>query len=92
PDVESFLKFDVSGVSGSVTDVKLRLHTNSAASSASADGPAVYGTGAGWTETGVTWGNRPARTTAALADKGAVTANTWLDYDVTGAGITGDGT
>ena len=91
PDVESYLKFDVSGVSGSVTNVKLRLHTNSAASSASANGPAVYGTGTGWTETGITWSNRPARSTAALEDKGAVTANTWLDYDVTGAGIAGDG-
>src|SRR5215207_8710632 len=91
PDVESYLKFDVSGVSGSVTNVKLRLHTNSGASSASANGPAVYGTGTGWTETGITWSNRPARSTAALEDKGAVTANTWLDYDVTGAGIAGDG-
>src|SRR5829696_2709812 len=92
PDVESNLKFDVSGVSGSVTNVKLRLHTTSNASSASGDGPAVFGTGTGWTETGITWNNRPARTTLKLADKGAITANTWLDYDVTGAGITGDGT
>ena len=92
PDVESNLKFDVSGVSGSVTNVKLRLHTTSAASSASGDGPAVYGTGTGWTETGITWSDRPARTTAKLADKGAIPANTWLEYDVTGAGITGDGT
>jgi hypothetical protein len=91
PDVESNLKFDVSGVSGAVTNVKLRLHTTSTASSASADGPAVYGTGTGWTETGITWNNRPARTTAKLADKGAITANTWLEYDVTGAGITGNG-
>jgi glucose/arabinose dehydrogenase/PKD repeat protein len=92
PDVESYLRFTVTGVSGPVTNVKLRLHTTSSADSASGNGPAVYGTATGWTETGITWSNRPARTTAALEDKGGIAANTWLEYNVTGAGITGNGT
>jgi hypothetical protein len=52
----------------------------------------VYGTGTDWSETGITWSNRPARTTAALEDKGAIAANTWLEYNLNGAGITGNGT
>ena len=52
--------------------------------------PRPHGTGTSWTETGNT-NNRPARTTAALEDKGAIAANTWLEYNVTGA-ITGSGT
>jgi glucose/arabinose dehydrogenase len=92
PDVESYLLFTVTGVSGPVTNVKLRLHTTSSADSASGNGPAVYGTGTDWSETGITWSNRPARTTAALEDKGAIAANTWLEYNLTGAGITGNGT
>jgi acid phosphatase type 7 len=92
PDVESYLKFTVTGVSGPVTNVKLRLHTTSNADSASGNGPAVYGTETSWTETGITWSNRPARTTGALDDKGAIASNTWLEYNVTGAGITGNGT
>jgi hypothetical protein len=90
PDVESYLKFEVAGVSGSVTSVKLRLHTTSSASSASTNGPAVYATGTDWIETGITWNNRPARTTEVL-DKGAIASDTWLEYDVTEADI-GDGT
>jgi len=92
PDVESYLLFTVTGVSGPVTGVKLRLHTTSSAASASGNGPAAYGTTTGWTETGITWNNRPARTTGALEDKGAITADTWVEYDVTAAGITGNGT
>ena len=65
PDVESYLRFTVTGISGPVTNVKLRLHTTSSADSASGNGPAVYGTGTSWSETGITWSNRPARTTAA---------------------------
>ena len=89
--MESYLKFTVTGVSGPVTNVKLRLHTTSSADSASGNGPAVYGTGTSWTETGITWNNRPARTTGALEDKGAIASNTWLEYNVTGA-ISGNGT
>jgi hypothetical protein len=92
PDVESYLQFTVTGVSGPVSNVKLRLHTTSSADSASGNGPAVYRAGTGWSETGITWSNRPARTTAALEDKAAIAANTWLEYNVTGAGITGNGT
>jgi acid phosphatase type 7 len=90
PDVESYLRFNVTGVSGSVSNVKLRLHTTGNAGSASGNGPAVYRTETSWTETGLTWSNRPARTTQALDDKDAIASNTCLEDDVTAA-VTGNG-
>jgi glucose/arabinose dehydrogenase/PKD repeat protein len=92
PDVDSYLMFPVTGVSGPVTAAKLRIHTTSTATSASGNGPAAYATTTGWTETGITWNNRTARTTGALEDKGAIAADTWVEYNVTAAGITGNGT
>ena len=87
PDVESYLRFGVSGVSGSVQRAILRVH----ASTATVDGPAVYGTDNGWTETGITWSTRPARTTAGFDDKGAIATATWVEYDVTSL-VSGNGT
>jgi hypothetical protein len=87
PDVETYLRFSVSGVSGSVQSATLRLY----AFNGTGNGPAVYGTGTGWTETGLTWANKPAPTSAARDDKGAIAVNTWVEYDVTPF-VTGNGT
>ena len=87
PVVETYVRFAPSGVQGTVTKAVLRLHVHDG----SADGPTVYSTGNSWTETGVTWNNRPARTGSALADAAHVDAMTWLQYDVTRA-VSGDGT
>jgi glucose/arabinose dehydrogenase/PKD repeat protein len=78
PDVESYLHFSVSGVSGPVQSAKLRLWVTSS----TADGPAVYTTGTTWSETGITWSNRPARTSAATDDKGVIPSGAWVEYDV----------
>ena len=87
PAMESYLRFAVSGVSGTVSSAKLRLY----ASNGSVDGPAVYPTTSTWTETGITWKNRPARTGGAADDKAAIGTNSWVEYDVT-AVVTRDGT
>ena len=87
PDVESYLRFTVTEVSGTVQSVKLRLY----ASSGTVDGPSVYGTTNDWTETGITWSTRPARSATATADAGAVATGTWIEYDVT-ALVSGAGT
>jgi hypothetical protein len=87
-DVETFLRFTVTGApAGSVQSAKLRLY----AYNGTADGPAVYTTATSWSETGVTWGTRPARTSAATDDKGAIPVNSWVEYDVTPF-VTGNGT
>jgi calcineurin-like phosphoesterase family protein len=87
PDVESYIRFTVTGLSGTVTSAKLRLY----AFNPSNNGPAVYSTTNSWTETGINWSNRPARTSPATDDKGAVALNTWVEYDVKPF-VTGNGT
>ena len=52
----SFLRFQVAGITGRVTSAKLRLRSITD----TGDGPAVRGTTNDWSETGVTWSNRPA--------------------------------
>ena len=86
PDVETYLRFNVTGVTGPIASAKLRLRTGSD----TADGPAVYGTD--WTglETAVTWNARPARTSAATDDKGRIGSSTWVEYDVTSL-VSGNG-
>ncbi len=83
----SYLKFDVSGLSGSVGAVTLRLFCTDA----SPDGGTVYPTSSAWEESTLTWGTQPAATGAAIRDVGAVAAGTWVDIDLTGS-ITGNGT
>ena len=85
--VESYLRFDVSGISGTVQKATLRLY---AVSDPTVDGPAVYPTGNDWSETGITWSNRPQATGPATADVGAVAVNTWVELDVTPL-VTGNG-
>jgi len=87
PDVESYLRFDVSVVSGSIQHAVLRVF----AYNATIDGPAVYETGNGWVETGITWNTRPARTTGGIDDEGQIVAGTWVEYDVTSL-VSGNGT
>jgi Bacterial Ig-like domain len=87
PNTESFLRFTISGLTGTVVSATLRLF----ATNGSTDGPAVYSAGNSWTETGITWNNKPARTGGALDNKGAVSTNSWVEYNVTGA-VTANGT
>ena len=86
PVVESVLRFSVSGSSGAVSAAKLRLFVTNG----SGDGPALYASDANWSETGVTWNTRPARTSPAVGDLGSVAAGSWLEYDVTSV-VKGDG-
>lgn len=79
PDIESYLRFTVSGLAGSVQRATLRLH----ALAATADGPSVAGTSNGWSERGMTWADRPAPTTAAVDDEGAIAIDSWAELDVT---------
>ena len=54
------------------------------------NGPAVYQAGNSWTETGITWNNRPARIAAPSDNKVAIPIGTWVEYDVTAA-VAGNG-
>ena len=88
-NVETFLRFNVTGVAGQVTSAKLRLF----ASSGTVDGPAVFTTGSAWIESGpggLTWSNRPPRTSAATDDKGSIAGSSFVEFDVKPL-VAGDG-
>jgi hypothetical protein len=81
PDVRSYLKFDTSGVSGTVDSATLRIW----ATSAQSVGFDVYAVSdSSWTETGLTYANQPSTAIGAkLGSSGPVTAGTWKTVDVT---------
>ena len=87
PDVESYLRVTVAGLSGSVESAKLRVRTTSG----TVDGPATYAADDGWSEAGITWNNRPARTEGPSDDAAGVPSGAWLELDVTRL-VTGNGT
>jgi hypothetical protein len=87
PGQESYIRFTVSGVTGAVQSATLRLFVTNGSS----NGPSLYLTNNTWTETGITWNNRPGATSGAVANVAAMTANTWTEYNIT-AQITGNGT
>ena len=86
PDVESYLRFDVEGVTRPVTSARLRVRT----ATDTADGPAAYSTGWTGAETALTWQTRPPRASAAMDDKGRIGSSTWVEFDVTPA-VSGNG-
>ena len=84
---QSFLRFLVAGIAGhKVQSAKLRMRPTGN----TIDGPAVFGTSNGWTETGITWENRPLASTGVIDDAGALTAGTFAEWDVTSL-VQGDG-
>ena len=87
PQAESYVRFAVSGLTGTVQRATLRVFALNAAKK----GPGVYRSDPVWTETGINWNNRPDRTSARLANGGPVRTNTYVDYDVTSI-VTGAGT
>jgi hypothetical protein len=70
----SYLKFDVTGLGGSVATAKLRLF----ATASSSTGILVYSSDSGWTETGINWNNAPLLGVL-RGSSGAITQNTWVE-------------
>src|SRR4030042_5217596 len=87
PGEESYLRFTVSGVTSGIQSATLRLYVTNGSS----NGPSLYLTDNSWTETGITWNNRPAPTSGVIADVGSIVANGWAEDDLTSA-LTGNGT
>jgi hypothetical protein len=80
PNVETFLRFTVTGVTGAIQGATLRLYVTD---DGTLNGPAVYATNDSWTETDITWNNRPTPVGGALDNKGWIPDNSWVDFDVT---------
>ncbi len=91
PESEAYVRFNVSGLPGEATSAKLRLYKYNSVEKTE-DGPEVYLAGNDWTEGGITWNNKPARTRVLDDLVGEIPATaTWVEFDVTSA-VTGDGT
>ncbi len=87
PIVNSYLRFDVSGVSGSVAQATLRIYANSSLNSGVTANRVADNT---WGESTINYGNAPA-IGSALGMSSAVTTGTWVTFDVTPY-VTGNGT
>ena len=85
---ESYIRFTVSGIADVVQSARLRLYSTT---DSSQDGPAVYFSDNTWTETEITWSNRPKRLGNVIDNKDLTKRYSWVDYDVT-ALVTKDGT
>ncbi|MGH9037273.1 MAG: DUF7594 domain-containing protein, partial [Acidimicrobiia bacterium] len=83
--IVSYLKFDVSGLSGPAVTAKLRLRV----ADTGADGGRVHLAGNTWTETGITWSNAPALGAAGASIGLTGGVGTWIEITVP---VTGNGT
>ena len=79
-DYESYLRFQVTGITGTVTSVKLRLFCTDA----SPVGGTVYPASTAWTESAITWNTAPGQTGGAVRAIGSVALNAWVEVDLTG--------
>lgn len=87
----SYIRFTVSGLSGSIQSVKLRVFCTT---NGTANGPAIYLANNTWTESGtggITWNVQPALLTGAADNQGVIATSSWVEYDVT-ALVTANGT
>jgi hypothetical protein len=87
PVLQSYLRFDVQGLGGTVSQATLRIFANSASGSGVVASSVNDNT---WTETTINYNNAPPLGTA-LGSSGAFGAGVWIEIDVTSY-ITGNGT
>jgi hypothetical protein len=79
----SFIRFNVSGISGTIQNVKLRVYCTT---NGTANGPASYLADSNWVESGtggVTWDTQPALLSGASDNKATIPTDSWVEYDVT---------
>lgn len=86
-----FVRFTVTGVSGTVTAAKLRVRAASGNGGSPSGGTFRAVSSTTWSETGTTWNNQPAIDGATLGSIGPVSPDGWYEVNV-GALVTGNGT
>lgn len=87
-DRQAFVQFDLSGVSGAVSSATLRL-VPTAAGAAGIANQAFLAVSDSWTETGITWNNKPAASTP--LGGWTVLPGSAVDIDVTSQVVTAMG-
>jgi hypothetical protein len=80
PILRTYIRFDLSGISGTITRATLRVFPNA---NHTAGIEAHRGTSSPWTETGITYQNAPAYDAAIVATFGPLVTGTWASVDVT---------
>ncbi|MFI8104532.1 DNRLRE domain-containing protein [Streptomyces sp. NPDC086023] len=92
PVKQTLLRFDVSGITQPVLRATLRIHVDDVSGAESSSGGTFRAmSDTSWSETSVTYNNRPSMSGAALGTLGTVARNTWYEVDVTSY-VTGNGT
>jgi acid phosphatase type 7 len=88
--VDTYLQYAVANIPAGekVQSAKLRLWDTD---NGTADGPAVYTSASGWSESTITWANKPVRSSSGVADQGAIASASWVEFDVTPL-VTGNAT
>jgi hypothetical protein len=87
PIMRSYLRFNIQGITGTVTRVTLRVYANSASSSGYHIGEVTSNT---WTESTINYNNAPA-IGGSIGTSGSFAAGTWTTVDITSR-VTGNGT
>jgi hypothetical protein len=85
---ESFLSFQVTGLSGTIRGVRLRLN----ATDPSVDGGTIYAAAGPWTEASITWRMAPSIGITPRGTMGAVPARGWREVALDPTSVTTDGT
>ena len=78
PRYEAFLKFNVQGLKGVVSSAKVLLYVINSSS----NGPGIYTSDLNWSESLITYNNRPATTSSKLDGKRAVSTGAYIEYNV----------
>ncbi|MER7762360.1 DNRLRE domain-containing protein [Streptomyces sp. NPDC097619] len=92
PVKQSFLKFDVSGLTQPVTKAVLRIHVDDVSGAESGSGGSFRAmSNTTWSENSVTYNSRPSVDGAVLGTLGSVSRNAWYEVDVT-SHVKGNGT
>ncbi|MCB5163775.1 DNRLRE domain-containing protein [Streptomyces bambusae] len=91
PVKQTMMKFAVSGLTQPVTKATLRVHVDDVSGAESSNGGTFRAmSDTTWSETSVTYNNRPAIDGATLGSLGSVARNSWYEIDVTSY-VTGNG-
>lgn len=88
PSKLTYLSYDLSGVTGNITSATLRVTTTPGTSSGSPDRQVVHTVSdTTWTESGLTYNNRPPPATTELGSVSSTASNSTYDISLTTAAI-----
>lgn len=86
PDNRSYLRFNVTGLGGTVTGAKLRIYPSSSSSIGVDVRSVTDNPWSPWTETGINFDNQPG-VGAVIGSSGRLTLNTWVEIPISTAGL-----